>query len=434
MPRFTPPPAVVHITRVLEEAGYEAWCVGGAVRDALAGIPNLDWDLTTSATPQQVRKLFRRTVPIGIEFGTIGVLDEQNVMHEVTTFRYDVETDGRHAVVKFGHSLDDDLARRDFTVNAIAYSPTRDELRDPFGGEADLRAGVIRAVGVPKERMREDRLRALRAIRFASRFGFTIEPRTWSAITESASHLTRLSAERVRQEIEKTMEQVRLPSQAFRLWRDAGAFAAVVPALAGMTDVELRALDHLRRPGLSGRPQRKLARLAGLFAAARPGTVLATVEALRFSNAECRWIAGIADRWHTLGRTMKEAMMSSTAPFGPSDAQLRHWAGEAGRTRLAAVLRHADAVWWAEREAGRPAPSGERVRSVYRRAVRIAYRDPVELADLAVNGNDLQRVGIQGKRLGLVLRGLLRDVIDDPTRNTRDELLRRAQAHTGDAS
>src|ERR1700749_2055734 len=152
MHRLTPPPAIVEITRVLEEAGYEAWCVGGAVRDALLGIRNLDWDLATSATPQQVRKLFRRTVPVGIEFGTIGVLDDHNVMHEVTTFRHDVETDGRHAVVKFGASLDDDLARRDFTVNAIAYSPTRDEIRDPFGGQHDLRAKVLRAVGVAKDR------------------------------------------------------------------------------------------------------------------------------------------------------------------------------------------------------------------------------------------------------------------------------------------
>src|SRR6185312_4127584 len=201
MPLMQPPATVVGITRVLEAAGHEAWCVGGGVRDALLGIPNLDWDLTTSAKPLQVRKLFRRTVPVGIEFGTVGVLDENNVMHEVTTFRSDVETDGRHAVVKFGDSLEDDLARRDFTINAIAYSPSRDELRDPFGGRHDLEARVLRAVGVPRERMREDRLRALRAIRFASRFGFTIDPATWQAIITSAPHLGRLSPERVQQEI-----------------------------------------------------------------------------------------------------------------------------------------------------------------------------------------------------------------------------------------
>ena len=285
MPLMQPPQTVVGITRTLEEAGYEAWCVGGGVRDALLGIPNLDWDLTTSAKPQQVRKLFRRTVPVGIEFGTIGVLDDMNVMHEVTTFRADVETDGRHAVVRFGESLDEDLARRDFTINAIAYSPSRDELRDPYGGQRDIASRTLRAVGVAKDRMREDRLRALRAIRFASRFGFAVDPATWQAILASAPHLGRLSPERVQQEIVKTMNQVALPSTAFRMWRDSGAFAELVPGLAGITDVELLALDHLRLPQLARRPQRLQLRLAGLFSAARPGTVHAMLKALRFSNA-----------------------------------------------------------------------------------------------------------------------------------------------------
>src|SRR5688500_16259184 len=113
-------------------------------------------------------------------------------MHEVTTFRRDVRTDGRHAEVEFGASLDDDLARRDFTINAIAYSPSREALHDPYGGGADLERGLVRAVGDPQARMREDRLRALRAIRFAARFGFEIEPATWTAIVDSAPHMTRL--------------------------------------------------------------------------------------------------------------------------------------------------------------------------------------------------------------------------------------------------
>jgi len=423
MARLTPPPAVVEITRVLEAAGFEAWCVGGAVRDALLGIPNLDWDLTTSATPTDVRKLFRKTVPIGIEFGTVGVLDPHGVMHEVTTFRHDVETDGRHAVVQFGASLDDDLARRDFTINAIAYSPTLDEIRDPYGGQLDLHAKLLRAVGVAKERMREDRLRALRGIRFASRFGFEIEHATWEAIVASTPYMHRLSAERVKQEIEKTMEQVRCPSKAFGMWKSSGAFEALIPTLAGATPVELRALDHLRLPLLQGRPQRKIARLSALFCAAKPGTVFATVKALRFSNADTAWISGIADRWHALGREMQATLM---AVDPPNDAILRRWAGLTGRTRFAPVLRIADAFWWAEREAGRPAPAKARIASVYRRAIRIAYRDPIEVADLAVNGDDLIAIGIQGKRLGEVLRTLLAVVIDNPSRNTRDELLRRA--------
>jgi tRNA nucleotidyltransferase (CCA-adding enzyme) len=423
MPLMQPPETVVGITRVLEDAGYEAWCVGGGVRDALLGIPNLDWDLTTSARPQQVRRLFKRTVPVGIEFGTIGVLDDTNVMHEVTTFRADVETDGRHAVVKFGESLEDDLARRDFTINAIAYSPSRDELCDPFEGQRDLNARILRAVGVAKERMREDRLRALRAIRFASRFGFDMEPATWQAILVSAPHLQRLSPERVQQEIVKTMSQVALPSVAFRMWRDSGALLELIPSLAGITDVELLALDHLRLPILARRPQRLQTRLAGLFSAARPGTVAMALKALRFSNADVAWISGLVERWHDMGRGMKDELMQS---IPPGDAVLRGWAGRIGRTRLAPVLRVADAHWWAERESGKAAPTRARVESVYRRAIRIAYRDPVEVSDLAVNGEDLIKVGISGKRLGETLRSLLQYVLEDPARNSREALLKRA--------
>lgn len=417
----------MEITRVLEDAGHQAWCVGGAVRDALLGIPNLDWDFATSAKPQQVQRLFRRTVPVGIEFGTVGVLDTAGVMHEVTTFRRDVETDGRHAVVKFGASLDEDLARRDFTVNAIAYSPTRDELRDPFGGRDDLAAKTLRAVGIAKDRMREDRLRALRAMRFASRFNFEIERSTWQAIVTSAPYLGRLSPERVRQEIEKTMKQVALPSRAFGMWKESGAFASLVPSLEAITPIQLLALDHLRLPNLPGRPQRYVTRMAALFASARLGAVIPALKALRFSNSDVAWMGGLAARWHAMGGDMRSELM---LPDPPSDATLRQWAGRAGRTRLAPVLRLADAFWWAEREHKCPAPGQRRVESVYRRAVRIAYRDPVEVSDLAVNGDDLAAIGIKGKRLGEALRGLLQVVLEDPTRNTRDFLLTHAERAT----
>ena len=163
--RLDPPSAVRKIAARLTEAGFETWCVGGAVRDALLGQAHADWDLATAATPPEVRSLFRRTVPHGIEFGTVGVLDSSGVMHEVTTFRRDVQHDGRHAVVEYGVSLDDDLARRDFTINAIAFSPSSGELRDPFGGQDDLHRGVIRAVGDPQvHRVGAERGDALHAV------------------------------------------------------------------------------------------------------------------------------------------------------------------------------------------------------------------------------------------------------------------------------
>ena len=180
------PDEVREIAQTLEGAGFEAWCVGGALRDALLGHPHSDYDFATSATPAQVMALFRRTAPVGEKYGTVGVLDRHRVLHEVTTFRRDVTTDGRHAVVAYGVSLDEDLARRDFTINAIAYHPLREEWRDPFGGRDDLARGLIRAVGEPSERFREDYLRILRGVRFAARLGFTVEPATWEAAASAA--------------------------------------------------------------------------------------------------------------------------------------------------------------------------------------------------------------------------------------------------------
>jgi tRNA nucleotidyltransferase/poly(A) polymerase len=426
---------VRRIAERLEEAGFETWCVGGAVRDALLGHPHLDWDLATAAKPEEVKKLFKRTVPVGIEFGTIGVLDINNVMHEVTTFRRDVNTDGRHAVVEFGASLEEDLARRDFTINAMAYSPKLDEFRDPYNGRQDLQKKIIRAVGDPWERMREDRLRALRAIRFASRFGFEIDPKTWTAIVESAPHMSRLSAERVKQEIEKTMDQVKFPSQAFAKWRDSGAFTTLIPSLAHVTNRQLRPLDHLRRPLLPGRPARRITRIAALFAAAPGVTIRKTLKELRFSNAETEWIGILIERWQELGPSMTRALLDAEEryamdPWGdrtPPTSVMRSWAASAGRTRLAPLMRLADAFWWAAREAGQPAPYKQTVAAAFKRAVKIAYKDAIELADLAIDGSDLEKIGIHGPAVGVTLRRLLEAVINDPRQNIRDRLLKLAQ-------
>lgn len=316
-----PPGPVIDLARTLQDAGHATWCVGGAVRDALLGLAHLDWDLATSATPGEVRRLFRRTIPVGIEFGTVGVLDREGRMHEVTTFRRDVHTDGRHAVVEFGASLDEDLARRDFTINAIAWDPIGKVLHDPFQGREDLMAGVVRAVGLPEDRMREDRLRALRAIRFASRFEFAIEAQTWAAIVASAPYLTRLSPERVKQELDKTMEQVACPSTAFRRWRDAGAFASLIPALASVPDATLAALDRLPRPGRVARPRRRMLRTAALFSALDGKATEQALRALRASNQEVSVVGAVVDRWQRFGgQSLRSSRRVSFRRMRPSDA------------------------------------------------------------------------------------------------------------------
>ena len=426
--RLNPPSAVLEIAQTLIRAGHESWFVGGAVRDALLGHANLDWDIATSATPPQVQRLFRRTVPVGIDFGTVGVLDSAGVMHEVTTFRRDVQTDGRHAVVEFGASLDEDLARRDFTINAIAYGPQTRELHDPFDGRGDLGARLVRAVGVAGDRMREDRLRALRAIRFAARFGFAIEQGTWSAILDSAPHLGRLSMERVQQEIEKTMAQVDKPGDAFRLWRDSGAFASLAPALAAMSEVALATLDRLPRATSADESIRTANRLTALLLDLSPNQARETLRELRFSNERVRWIGDLVERWHALQAPIRDALEES----GWTDATVRRWVSVIGRTRVDAFFTVLAARFEAERDQESTTIS-ESVKAAWDRAAQVALRDPVETGDLAVDGGDLMKAGIKaGPQLGAALRSLLEWVLDEPARNTHDQLLARARELAGE--
>lgn len=419
-PQIVPPRVVIDIATRLESAGYETWCVGGAVRDALLGIPHLDWDFATAARPEQVRKLFRRTIPVGELHGTIGVLDEAGRLHEVTTFRRDVRTDGRHAEVEFGASLDDDLARRDFTINALAYSPSRKELRDPFGGRDDLARGIVRAVGNPVERMREDWLRALRGLRFAGRFGFSIDEATWTAIQGSAGSLHLLSKERIQQELVKVLEQIRTPSHSLTLWKRAGALAALLPALAAEPDWRLEAADRVALPDAHDDPGRKrrrtLVRLGALCAGLAPARVAELLRELRFANRDVSRLAKLVGVVEFLSRGLEEAEVR--------DAELRRWAAATGRLDLPDALRIAIA--------GLGAQGKRRTEwlAIYRRALRCALRDPVEISDLSIDGEDLiSQAGVPpGPAIGATLRQLLEWVLEQPDRNRREVLLARARA------
>ena len=422
--RLQPTPSVLDIARRLEDAGFEAWCVGGAIRDAFLGGQPLDWDLASPATPEQVIAIFgrRRTVPVGIEFGTVCVLDGEGVPHEVTTFRRDVQTDGRHAVVEFGASLVDDLARRDFTINAIAFRPATGDLRDPFGGREDLAAGLVRAVGDEEQRMREDRLRALRAIRFAARYRFTIEAATLAALRGSAPHLSRLSAERVQQELTKTMQQVDAAGGALRLWRDTGALHVLVPSLAGLDEVALATLDRLPRDGAAGRivPQRTVNRLAALFLDVPARRVREALVALRFSRHDINWVVAVVERWSLVGADIGVRLGEGAV----SDAEVRRWLGQIGRLHAGAFARVAGARWCAARDAGMPAPSAAAVRSLHKALRRARFSAAVELGDLAISGDDLRAAGIPpGPIYAKILNALLERVLEVPARNTPEGLL-----------
>lgn len=417
---------MLEIARTLVEAGHETWCVGGAVRDALLGIRHLDWDLATAARPKQVQRLFRRTVPVGIRFGTVGVIDRAGQMHEVTTFRRDVHTDGRHAEVEFGVSLQDDLARRDFTINAMAWDPIGERFEDPFDGEGDLARGLVRAVGTAEARFEEDRLRALRAIRFAARFGFAIEPATWAAIVASAPQMGRLSAERVKQELDKTMEQVERPSEALGRWQESGAFATLLPELASGGERGFAAVDALPRAPMRTRPLRRTLRFAAMLSSLDATALSRTLVNLKCSNLERKTVIALLTPWRDIGDTVGAQLMHDDAP---TDLAVRQWVARIGRLRVAAFSRLAAAHWCADMARGLPAPAPRAWRQLHRRMLETAFRDPLEVGDLAIDGDELRRQAVAaGPELGRVLHALVGWVVEDPARNTRPQLLEAARS------
>ena len=397
------PAPVRAIAGRLREAGHEAWFVGGAVRDVLlerrrGTAPRRvgDFDITTSATPDVVRKLFRRTIPVGIEHGTVAVLDDEGGAHEVTTFRRDIETDGRHAVVQFGVSLDDDLARRDFTINAIAVQPETGALRDPFAGQADLEAGVVRAVGDPAQRFLEDRLRILRALRFATVLRFEVEQGTWRALGEQAGELADLSRERVRDEWLKTLD-ADSPGTGVRLWWKSGVLVAVWPELARLPEAAPGWLDasDTRDPVLLTAALLWRGEVAAEAAES-------AVRRLRFSNRDVARVRAVV------------SALVDTLPAPGQVRDVRRW--------LARHCEVAHDVVAVSEPRSRRADLLAAVRAIE------AAGDPLSVRELAVGGEDLKAAGlVAGKAMGEVLRQLLDDVLDEPWRNTREWLLERAK-------
>jgi tRNA nucleotidyltransferase (CCA-adding enzyme) len=360
--------------------------VGGALRDHLLGDTGTDYDLATSAHPDEVQRLFRRTAAVGVRHGTVGVIDRRRVMHEVTTFRRDVATDGRHATVAYGVTLEEDLARRDFTINALAYHPLRREWRDPFGGAADLERRVIRAVGSPAERFREDYLRILRALRFAARFGLAIDPATWAAAREAAGGLRQLSAERVRDEWFKGLASARDPAELVRLWREAGAAQVWLPELP----------EPASWPGAAALPRDPV-----LLTVLYTSDPMAVLRRLKASNAEIGRAAAL--------------VQGPAAPAGNAGADVRRWlarVGDGADDHLAMHrLRYGAEPAWAAA-----------VRGVRDRG------EAVSRGQLAIGGAELQQLGLSGPRVGEVLAILLDRVLEEPALNTRERLLELARA------
>ncbi len=296
--------AVLHVIHKLKEAGHEAYLVGGSIRDLLLGQQAQDYDIAVSAPPEEVQKLFRRTIPTGIQFGTVTVF-RKKFTFEVTTFRSDGRyLDGRRPTSVTFATVKDDVQRRDFTINGLLYDPDKSEILDYVGGIADLEAGLIRTIGDPFQRFGEDRLRMLRAIRFAARFHFEIEAQTFAAIQQMAPRLSEVSAERIHQELVKILRDSSR-TLAVELLDKSGLFPHIIPNFTH--------IDHLiaRFELLEKEKELSDPLILALFLLDRPiESVEETLRDLKFSNKIIKKTLLLLQRYHQMSQFIEMSIAS----------------------------------------------------------------------------------------------------------------------------
>ena len=396
------PDPVVEVCRRLDEAGHRAWVVGGCVRDLLMGREVSDWDLATSALPGEVQATFKRTIPTGIQHGTVTVVSRGR-HYEITTLRGEgAYSDGRRPdSVEFVREIEADLGRRDFTVNAIAFDPLRETLVDPWGGLADLDAKVIRAVGDPAARFGEDGLRVLRAARFAATLCFTLDPATEAAIAPSLETFRKVSPERVHEEWRKALRSVR-PSPAFEVMRRTGILAITCAPLAALSeDAFARTMARVDRCRID-HELRLAALLSGLEDAAWADGWL---RGLRASNQERKRVL------HLYAHTRVPESSALDA------AGVRRWLSAVGLDAVGDVLELARA-------------SNEDVQALRDRARAEVDRGvPLAIRDLPITGEDVVRIAgtRPGRYVGEILDKVLERVLDDPSLADRERLLELAR-------
>jgi tRNA nucleotidyltransferase (CCA-adding enzyme) len=443
---------VIHVPRVVrdlagifKDGGHQCHLVGGAVRDILMGRPHTDFDIATDALPAQVMALFRKVIPTGLKHGTVTVLFKGTTF-EVTTFRTETTySDGRRPdSVTFAPSIIDDLARRDFTINALAYDLHANRMIDPHDGKRDLADRIIRAIGDPAERFREDGLRPLRACRFAAQLSFVVEKGTREAIPGALDILARVSAERVRDELLKTLEAP-APSIGLLLMQETGILGVVLPELregvgvaqgtlhcydvfthalhacdaapSGSVVLRLAALLHdvgkprVRAEGPDGRPT--------FYTHEQVSAKMAEEILLRLKLPN----AVVKDVVHLISHHMFNYQDEW------SDAAVRRLISRVGEEKIDDIiaLRRADQIGMCkENEQAFPeglARFADRVSRV------LSHGRAFTVRQMAVNGRDLmERLGIPpGPQVGIILEELLQAVLDDPALNERQKLLEIAE-------
>ncbi len=439
--QLTLPADVEKVVDRLLDAGHDAYVVGGSVRDALRGVDPHDWDVTTEATPDQIQKVFRSSL-YNNRFGTVVVRMGGHEI-EVTTYRVETEySDHRRPdAVAFTTSLHEDLARRDFTMNAMAWRPPRGggpgELVDPFGGRGDLDARLLRAVGDPDERFREDALRMLRAVRFATLLDLRIEPRTADAIRRNAPLTAALSGERIQQELVKMLGAAR-PSIALQMLSDTGVLAAICPELEDCkhTPQEKAAAENVFEHSLAtvdATPQGDLVlRLAGLLHDIGKPETFADGHFHQHEFVGEAKARTILRRWRFDKETIAEVshLIRHHMFWYQTDwtgSAVRRFIRKVGLENIPALfaLRRADNIG-----SGARSPRMYALDALWQRVQEeIHAANAFSLRDLKIDGNDLQNeLGMApGPAMGRVLNALFERVLDDPALNTRERLLELAR-------
>ena len=438
------PDGALRILGILNEAGYAAFAVGGCVRDSLMGKTPYDWDITTSATPSEMKEALSgfKTYDTGIKHGTLTVADASGEMYEVTTFRIDGEyKDNRHPeTVEFVRDLEGDLARRDFTMNAIACDKDG-KITDPFGGAEDIRKGIIRAVGDPDKRFNEDALRIIRALRFASSLGFKIDGSTDRSIRENCGLLDNIAAERVRTEFLRLLKG-RYALDVLTSYKEV--ICVIIPELKPCIGFEQNSVwhcfdvyDHIMHAVASYEGDDDAVRMALLlhdigkplcytvddeghghfYGHAKESVRLASavVDRMKFSNADKDMILALV-RYHDL-------------QLESSPKACRRLLGEFGPDLLFSIAKIRKADIMAQSEYARSRELAL-VDEAFRTAREIAATDAcLDLRSLAVTGDDLIReLGLApGRKIGEILNLLLDNVIDEDLPNEKDALLEYAR-------
>ena len=409
--KLTLDPGAAALLDTLHAAGYAAYAVGGCVRDSLLGRTAHDWDLCTSALPQQVMELFgaEQCIPTGLQHGTV-TIKYGGQLYETTTFRTEGSyTDGRHPdAVQFVPDVREDLARRDFTINAMAYNEA-EGLVDPFGGQADLQNGLLRAVGEPQQRFTEDALRILRLYRFAARFGFALDAATARAARQLAPHLDCISAERIQEELAKLLAA---PQPGAYL--EPAVLAVVLPEL---TPAALEAAKPVVDACPAGEENLPV-RWAALLGALGETDTRRVLKRLRCSNA-CIEETAVLVR-ETAGEGVCRSFSEEKASAHPGDIHLRQLLGRYGLCTVERLCALCAALH--PQNAPACALAAQRARQL--EADGVCCR----VSQLAVNGRDLMAAGIPaGPALRRVLEALLDGVIRAEYPNEKPALLAAAQ-------